>query len=386
MTPGARLQAAVAVLDAWAAGMAAEQALTNWARGARYAGSGDRAAVRDHVYDVLRARGSCAALGGGESGRALVLGLLRLQGRDPEALFTGDGHAPAPLDDGERQVRPVPPDDADVPGWTLPMLERRVGDALPALLDRLRHRAPLYLRVNRRRVDLSAAIVRLAEDDVVAAPVDGCATALLVTAGARRVKSSRAYAEGLIEPQDLSVQRALAAVDWPAGRILDYCAGGGGKALAIADAVQADLFAHDATPRRMADLGPRAERAGVAIRQVDSGALARLAPFDAVLCDVPCSGSGTWRRDPEAKWRLTPDRLAELARVQAGILAEAAPLVGRGGLLVYMTCSLFHAENEAQVEAFLAARPGWRPEGMQVQDPLTASDGFFHAILRAPSG
>ena len=384
MTPGARLQAAIGVLDTWRRGVPVEQALTNWARGARYAGSGDRAMVRDHVYDVLRARGSCAALGRGESGRALVLGLVRLQGGAPEALFTGEGHAPAPLTEEERTPGPTPDASADVPGWTLPLLQARMGTDLGALLQAFRLRAPLYLRVNLRRADRATAMARLAEDGILAEADPGCATALLVTDGARRVRSSAAFLDGLIEPQDLSVQRALAAVDWPAGRILDYCAGGGGKALALADATAARIFAHDALPRRMADLGPRAARAGVVIDQVETGTLARHAPFDAVLCDVPCSGSGTWRRDPEAKWRLTPERLAELEQLQARILAEAVALLRPGGLLVYMTCSLFHDENEHQVARFLAGHPGWQPEGMGAESPLTASDGFFRASLRAP--
>jgi 16S rRNA (cytosine967-C5)-methyltransferase len=364
--------------------MPVEQALTNWARGARYAGSGDRSVVRDHVYDVLRARGSCAALGRGETGRALVLGLIRLQGGDPDVLFTGQGHAPEPLTGEERLPGPTPGATADVPGWTLPLFEARMGADLADLLLSFRERAPLYLRVNLRRTSREAAMIGLAQDGIAAEAVPGCATALLVKEGARRVKSSGAFRDGLVEPQDLSVQRALAAVAWPAGRILDYCAGGGGKALAIADATGAQVFAHDAAPRRMADLAPRAARAGVVIDQIDTRVLARQAPFDAVLCDVPCSGSGTWRRDPEAKWRLTPERLSELERVQARILSDAGALVAPAGLLVYMTCSLFHAENERQVEQFLAAHPGWHLEGMGTQTPLNASDGFFQASLRAP--
>nr|WP_210730684.1 RsmB/NOP family class I SAM-dependent RNA methyltransferase [Roseibacterium persicicum] len=366
-------------------GVPAEQALTNWGRGARYAGSKDRAAVRDHVYDVLRAKGSCAVLGGGGTGRALMLGLVRLQGADPAAVFTGEGHAPAPLTAGEAQAEgPAPDPRLDVPGWTLPMLEARVGDGLPALLEGFRHRAPLFLRVNRRRATVAQAAARLAEDGVEAVPDPRAATALEVTSGARRVKAAAAFADGWVEPQDLSVQRAVAAVDWPAGRILDYCAGGGGKALALADLTEARVFAHDAEPRRMADLAPRAARAGVTVTDLPGAGLAGAAPFDAVLCDVPCSGSGTWRRDPEAKWRLMPERLSALQETQAAILRKAARLVAPGGRLVYMTCSLFRPENEDQVARFLAAHPGWTPEGQGAETPLTASDGFFHAVLRAP--
>jgi 16S rRNA (cytosine967-C5)-methyltransferase len=210
-----------------------------------------------------------------------------------------------------------------------------------------------------------------------------CGTALEVTGNARALRASRAYASGLVELQDLSVQRAVAAVRWPQdGAILDFCAGGGGKALAIADRTDARILAHDSAPRRMADLPVRAARAGVEIGLIAPGGAVAQSPFAAVVCDVPCSGSGTWRRDPEARWRLTPERLEALVATQAGILDEAAPLVGPGGFLVYMTCSLLARENEAQVEAFLARTSGWRLEGGTIDTPLTASDGFFGAVLR----
>jgi 16S rRNA (cytosine967-C5)-methyltransferase len=383
VTPGARLQAAIDVLEAWGAGLPVEQALTNWARSARYAGSGDRAAVRDHVYDVLRARGTCAALGRGESGRALILGLLRHRGEDVEQVFTGQGHAPAPLAPEERTAGTDPGAEADVPGWTLPLLRARLGEDLAEFLVRQRERAPLYLRVNLRRATRAEVVAALATEGIGAEADPGCATALLVTSGARRVKTSAVFRDGLVEPQDLSVQIALAAVDWPGPRILDYCAGGGGKALAIADACGVPVLAHDAIPARMADIPERAARAGVRIERVEGARLGRLQPFDAVLCDVPCSGSGTWRRDPEAKWRLTPERLADLLAVQAEILRKAAPLVRPGGLLVYMTCSVFAEENEAQIARFLAANPGWEQVFTGFDTVLTASDGFFHAGLRA---
>ncbi|MBF9061138.1 RsmB/NOP family class I SAM-dependent RNA methyltransferase, partial [Rhodobacterales bacterium HKCCSP123] len=251
MTPAARVAAAIGVLEAWAGGQPAEQALTNWARGARYAGSGDRAAVRDHVYDVLRRRGTCAALGGGETGRALMIGLMRLQGVDPVSLFTGEGHAPAALSAEEAGLSaPMPHSEIDVPEWMRPAFARRAGARQDELLEAMQRRAPLWLRVNTRRATRDGAIARLADEGVVARADPRGGRALEVTSGARRVKSCAAYREGWVEVQDLSAQRAVEAVDWPGGRILDYCAGGGGKALAIAALSDADLFAHDASPAR----------------------------------------------------------------------------------------------------------------------------------------
>ena len=382
MQPAARYAAAIEVLDAWLDGTPVEQALTRWARGARYAGSKDRASVRDHVYDTLRQKGACEALGG-DSGRGLILGLVRLQGVDLAEVFSGIGHAPAPLAGAELITDLLAPNPAsNVPNWTVPLLEKRTPDTLPALLETFTHRAPLWLRVNLRKGSREDAARALASDGMTTQPHADVATALEVTEGPRRLRQSSAYLTGLVEPQDLSVQWAIQRISWPdTGRVLDYCAGGGGKALAIADQTRASLFAHDALPQRMADLEPRADRAGVAIVPLSTDDLTSRAPFDVVLTDVPCSGSGTWRRDPEAKWRLTPQALEDLVETQAEILSSAADLVASGGRLIYMTCSLFEAENEAQVAAFLTANPGWRMEASHVDTPLTASDGFFTAEL-----
>lgn len=386
MTPGARYAAAIEVLDAWRAGSPAEQSLTRWARGARYAGSKDRAAVRDHVYDVLRRAGSCAAMGRGEDGRAMVLGLVRLQGGDPAQVFTGEGHAPAPLTPAEADFDTVLANPKlDVPSWTLPLLQARAPHSLDALLEGFSQRAPLWVRVNLRRGSREDAQAALARDGLVTRADPDVATALEVTEGARKLRLSSAYETGLVEPQDLSVQWAMARVIWPEkGCILDYCAGGGGKSLAVADRTKARIVAHDAIPRRMADLEARAVRAGVSVEQRATASLPSVGPFDLVLTDVPCSGSGTWRRDPEAKWRLTPDALADLVALQAEILDHAAALVRPDGQLVYMTCSLFEAENEAQISNFLARHPAWRLEAQHLDTSLTASDGFFSATLRSP--
>ncbi len=384
MQPAARYAAAIGILDAWLDGEPVEKALTRWARGARYAGSKDRAAVRDHVYDVLRRKGTCAALGGDETGRALILGLLRDGGADLDDVFSGQGHAPRPLNEMESASRAenVPPN-ADTPEWMLREFdENRIPD-LPDVLDALTRRAPVWLRVNTRRTSADQASEELRVDGIETQAHSTHPNALEVIEGARRIRQSTAYSEGLVELQDLSPQLAVAAIDLSQyGRILDFCAGGGGKALALADQGDAQVFVHDAIPRRMEDIGPRATRAGVQITQLDTAELASHGPFDLVLTDVPCSGSGTWRRDPEAKWRLTPDRLAELKAIQTEILDQGAALIAPGGQLVYMTCSLFRLENDAQIDAFLQRHDGWQCTARRLDTPLTASDGFFAATLR----
>jgi len=376
MTPGARAAAAIFVLDSWLAGAPAEKALTTWARGARYAGSGDRAAIRDHVYDVLRRLESCAQAGGGRTGRALVIGLARLQGWAVDAIFSG-GYAPDPLSDAERIIPQTSPDIwRDVPQWLQPALREALGARAGSVIERMSDRAPLYLRVNTRKIGISEVVERLLESSIKTEKCD-LPSALMVVEGNRRLRGSAAYLDGLVEIQDLSAQKAVAAISWPAsGSILDYCTGGGGKALAIAATSDAAIYVHDANPARMRDLTPRADRAGVAPQPID-----RARSYDVVLTDVPCSGSGTWRRDPEAKWRLSPERLRELTSLQAEILEEARALVRPGGRLVYMTCSLLRSENEDQIADFLSRHADWR----QVQEtrflPPADSDGFYLAEL-----
>jgi len=379
MTPGARMAAAIAVLDGWLGGVPAEKALTAWARGARYAGSGDRAAIRDHVYDVLRRLESCAALGGGRSGRALMIGLARLQGLAVADLFTG-GYAPDPLDEAERQAPNVAPDPwRDVPGWLRPALRDALGDCADSVIAQMAQRAPLYLRVNARASEVDLVEEMLTSDSILTGKTI-LRGALKVTDGGRKLRQSQAYRDGLVEIQDLSAQQAVAAIDWPtSGAVLDYCAGGGGKALAIAAISDAAIHVHDANPARMRDLPPRADRAGVALHPID-----RARRYDAVLADVPCSGSGTWRRDPEAKWNLTPERLVELTALQADILEEARALLRPGGRLIYMTCSLLRAENEDQVTAFLTRHGDWQLTQQRWFLPPAGSDGFYLAELTHP--
>lgn len=383
MTPGARVSAAIEVLDRIRAGEPAEKALTNWARGARYAGSKDRAALRDHVFSVLRCWRSCAARGGGADGRALMLGSLRGQGIDPDEIFTGEGHAPARLTEAER-VAAVPDSAAarDLPDWLWPQFEASLGPTAEAAAAALRLRAPIMLRVNARRATREAALARLAAEGVVAQPVDIAKTALQVLEGERKITTSQCYADGWIELQDGSSQAAMEVLDVPEGaRVLDYCAGGGGKALALAARVDGAFFAHDAAPQRMRDLPVRAARAGAEVRLVTQPE----GSFEVVLCDAPCSGSGTWRRSPEAKWALTPTRLTELTEIQRQILSEAASLVAPGGLLAYATCSVLDAENQEVISRFSRDHPEWALQGAQRWPISEAGDGFYLAQLRRVS-
>lgn len=379
MTPGARVQAAIDVLETMAGGVAAEQALSRWARGARYAGSKDRAAVRDHVFDVLRRKKSCAARGGGTSGRALMLGLLRLDGQDLETLFVGGSYAPEPLISEELEAG-SDAEVVDLPDWLISLFIASLGDDFARTEAALRTRAPVMLRVNMRLSDVPAAQKMLLNDEIETALVPGVKTALIVAKNQRRIAASVAYKTGVVELQDASSQAAMEQLEIaPGSAVLDYCAGGGGKVLALAARADANWTAHDAQPQRMKDLPPRAERAGAQIflaatEELEGG-------FDVVLCDVPCSGSGTWRRTPDAKWRLTPEGLEELLSTQQTILDTASKQVGPSGFLAYATCSVLRCENEDQIATFLKEHPNWEKRSEQRWPVSDIGDGFYISVL-----
>ena len=396
MTPVARISAAIEILDAVMAGESAERVLTSWARANRYAGSKDRAAIRDHVFDALRCLRSFSWLGGAggrsgdtddraaPTGRQLMIGLLRDAGTDLDTMFNEARFAPAPLSEDEldlpllidapRAVR------LDCPDWILPVYEAVLGDETDAVLATARSRAPVFLRVNSGKSTVVAAQAALLADAIETEPHALSPTALKVTLGARAVARSQAYLTGLVELQDAGSQAIIDALPLKAGmRVLDYCAGGGGKALAMAAQADVIVTAHDIDPARMQDIAPRASRAGVEIKTARLGDLADA--YDLVLCDVPCSGSGSWARAPQAKWILQSDRLDALTAVQSQILEDVAARVTEGGTLAYATCSLFDVENAEQISKFLTRHPEFEFKTDRLITPLEGGDGFYVAIL-----
>ncbi|MCI2393173.1 RsmB/NOP family class I SAM-dependent RNA methyltransferase [Aliiroseovarius sediminis] len=387
MTPGARVAAAIEILDLYLSGTPAEQALTGWGRRHRFAGSKDRAAIRDHVFDALRRLKSSRALGGGDTGRAIMIGLLRGQGRDPDTLFTGEGHAPAPLTDAEGQAgrAPTRAERLDCPDWLLPQFDDSLGPQAEDVLLALRNRAPVFLRVNTARVTLDQAQEILSRDGIVTQPHAGADTALEVLENPRKINNSRAFLDGAVELQDAASQAVVAALQvTPGMRVLDYCAGGGGKALALA-AMGAEVVAHDIAPARMKDLPARAARAGCRIQIATPDSLPELlavqGPFDLAFADAPCSGSGSWRRVPQGKWLLTPDRLSALHRTQRQVLALLATLIKPGGVVAYATCSVLTSENRVQVNGFVAEHPDYECAFDRQLLPTDGGDGFYVARL-----
>jgi 16S rRNA (cytosine967-C5)-methyltransferase len=375
MTPAARYAAAIDVLDNILDGQAAEVALLKWARGNRYAGSKDRAAVRDYVFDCLRAKASFAAKGGGQTGRAIIAGCLLAQNVDLNEVFSGQGYAAEPLDDAERALLSPDADAVDLPDWLLSKFRDSVGADFAKISLRFRQRADVFLRVNTRKSDIKNVSEAFDNIGISTSPVIGVSTALCVNSGARQVGRSGPFLSGDVEFQDASSQKACLMLGASDGEtLLDYCAGGGGKSLALA-ALGYAVSAHDVNPKRMKDIAARAARAGVSIPQVND----IREQFGTVVIDAPCSGSGTWRRTPDAKWRLTEQDLADFVRLQRDIIQHAQSHARTR--FAYMTCSVLSDENEDQVAFVEASMPEWTCVRQERFAMDQVGDGFFCAIF-----
>ncbi|MCH2164121.1 MAG: RsmB/NOP family class I SAM-dependent RNA methyltransferase [Marinovum sp.] len=382
MTPGARLQAAIVVLDKIVDGAPVEQALISWARASRFAGSKDRTAVRDHVYDVLRCWRSTAHWGDGTNGRCRILGLCRMQGVDVESLFGSSTYAPAPLSDDEANLPtdPSPLVAMDWPDWLWPLLcDGRSEETARAEAKAQQSRAPVDLRVNVARITRDKVQAQLADEGIQTAIHELAPTALRVQSGARAVARSQCYLNGLIELQDAASQAIVSNLPIePGDKVLDYCAGGGGKTLALAARLNTQVDAYDISTRRMGPIPQRAKRAGATIRIVNEVR----ETYDLILCDAPCSGSGSWRRDPQGKWALTPERLDAINIQQVNVLEKASKHLNKNGILAYATCSLLHSENIHSVEMFCANVPDFDVLQTQSWGHEDGGDGFFLAIMQ----
>jgi 16S rRNA (cytosine967-C5)-methyltransferase len=428
MTPGARVSAAIEVVAEIAARRRpAADALKDWGLAHRFAGSGDRAAIAGLVYDTLRRKASAAFVMGTDTPRAAVLGMLRLERKLDAAaiakLADGARFAPAPLSEEEcarldaADLAGAPPWVAgDYPEWLDAALARVFGDERAAEGAALASRAPLDLRVNALKGEReAAALADLAPVPTHWSPV-GLRIVLAADAKSPAIHAEPAFIKGLIEIQDEGSQlAALLAGVKPGEQVVDLCAGAGGKTLALAAAMEnrGQIYATDLDKRRLAPIHARLARADARNVQVRTpaahgDAVADLAGrADLVLIDAPCTGTGAWRRNPDAKWRVRPGALAGRLKDQAAALDRAAPLVKPGGRIAYVTCSVLAEENGDQVRGFLARHREFSlvppaevagalgerafmfrravlmsDEGLLMTPRRTGTDGFFVALLR----
>jgi 16S rRNA (cytosine967-C5)-methyltransferase len=430
MTPAARLSAAIeALADIEARRRPAAQALKDWGLSHRFAGSGDRAAIAGLVYDALRRKASSAWIMGADTPRAVLLGVLaRERGLDVEAvskLANGARFAPEPLSDEEHarlraaSLEGAPPHVlGDYPEWLDAQLAATFRDERVEEAAALAARAPLDLRVNTLKATRAEAAETLSELKPQETRWSPWGLRIVVAPDSKSpaIHAEPAFLKGQIEIQDEGSQlAALLSAAKPGEQVIDLCAGAGGKTLALAAAMEnhGQIYATDTDKRRLAPIHERIERAGTHDVQVitprgDKDALAHLkGRADLVLIDAPCTGTGAWRRNPDAKWRVRPGALAERLKDQAEALDHAAALAKPGGRIAYVTCSVLDDENGAQVRAFLGRHPDFAilppaevtnalgeraflfrravkmsDEGLLMTPRRTDTDGFFVSVLR----
>lgn len=428
MKLGGRLQAAIDVLtDIENQHTPATDALRDWGKAHRFAGSKDRSFIGNIVHDALRQKSSLGWRMGEETPRAVALGTIvynwGVSVDDLKAAFADDVHAPKPLTPGEEaalssggQDLTLAPDwvRADIPEWIWPAFEANFDEHAVAEGQAMATRPPLDLRVNTIKSTQKAALKTLSEFNLVAAPIAPNALRFNAPEAEGRlpnIQPEAIFQTGGIEIQDEGSQIAALLVNAKEGEsILDFCAGGGGKSLALAASMNntGKIYAYDVDKRRLAPIYQRMLRAGatnIEVVEPPEGNLRRLmGKMDKVLIDAPCTGAGTWRRRPDAKWRLSEDTLQMRNNQQRKVLESASEFVRDGGLLVYVTCSLLAEENEAQVYAFLEEHPEfqilsagevwedafgtdgpkpWSADGCSVTltPASTDTDGFFFSVM-----
>lgn len=427
MRLGGRISAAIEVLtDATEQRTPVSLALRDWGKANRYAGSKDRSAIGNYVHDALRRQSSLAYRMGDDSPRAIILGAVVLSGgADPQEVadsFEGDTHAPSPITDAEMKhlkgcvpIASAPPwIQADVPEWLWPAFETNFGDDAITEAQALTNRPPLDVRVNTLKSNMTEALAALSELGGVKADSSPIGIRFQPRDGDGRlpnVQIEKIFQTGGVEIQDEGSQIVSLLVNaQPGDQILDYCAGGGGKSLAIAADMKnkGAVHAFDIDKRRLSPLYQRALRAGADIINVveppSTNLQEQFGKMDKVLIDAPCSGVGTWRRKPDAKWRLSEENMKTRYKEQKTVLAGAKNFVKPGGLLFYVTCSMLAEENEGQIYPFLEKNPEftllsagevyeervgvnapkpWSEDGcsLTLTPASTNTDGFYFAVM-----
>lgn len=397
MKQSGRIRAAIELLDEiFAFRQPADNTVNVYFRTRRYIGGGDRREISALVWYVLRRYGRLRRVVGKDpTGREAALAALHYQGAAVETLFDGEKYSPAPLTAAEREMLEKLPADlpdagAECPDW----LRGRIDDAdIRAMVDE----APLDLRVNTLKTTREEVLKQLAQAGIEAEKTP-CSPVGVRVNGRVNVTALPVYTDGMVEIQDEGSQIVSLLTQAAAGQVvIDWCAGGGGKTLALSAMMDAKgtLYAADANVKRLRDLPERAGRAG-ANNVILLNDYNNLKMYDLVLIDAPCTGTGTWRRSADARWRMSPEQSAQIIKTQREILDKACSRVKKGGRLFYITCSLDRAENEDQTADFLKRHPDfsvenlspvlerltgrWSPDAtVRLSPAVFGTDGFFAA-------
>ena len=380
-------QSVIEILDTYLDEAKINFVLRKWAIKHRFAGSSDRRKIKDIIFDIIRQKKSCEHVGGGFSGRNLLIGYLKLKGTELSSVFDNSKFGPKELTIKEQNINVDFSNlsniyELDFPSWLIPILRRSLQSEFNNVVKALRNRSHVQLRVNLKKISRLNAIKKLKKNNIECEINELCSTALNVLSGAQHILTSPCFENGFVELQDAGSQLVSESIEINYNdKVLDMCAGAGGKSLAISCGAELDAtyFAWDVNFDRMKDIDARSKRAGVKIEKVIK--LSSKSFYNKIIIDAPCSGSGSWRRDPEGKWRLDEDILENYVKTQKELILKGLKLLAPRGQILYITCSILDIENGKLIDDLISSVLSLRLVRSISLVPSSKSDGFYGAVL-----
>ena len=380
-------QSVIEILDTYLNEAKIDFVLRKWAIKHRFAGSSDRRKIKDIIFDIIRQKKSCEHVGGGFSGRNLLIGYLKLKGTELSSVFDNSKFGPEELTIKEQNINVDFSNlsniyELDFPSWLIPILRRSLLNEFSNVVKALRNRSHIQLRVNLKKISRLNVMKKLQKNNIECEINELCSTALNVLNGAQHILTSPCFENGFVELQDAGSQLVSELIEINYNdKVLDMCAGAGGKSLAISCGAEMDAtyFAWDINFDRMKDIDARSKRAGVKIEKVIK--LSSKSFYNKIIIDAPCSGSGSWRRDPEGKWRLDEDILDNYVKTQRELILKGLKLLAPRGQILYITCSILDIENGKLIDDLISSVLSLRLVKSISLVPSSKSDGFYGAVL-----
>ena len=380
-------QSVIEILDTYSNEAKIDFVLRKWAIKHRFAGSSDRRKIKDIIFDIIRQKKSCEHVGGGFSGRNLLIGYLKLKGTELSSVFDNSKFGPEELTIKEQNINVDFSNlsniyELDFPSWLIPILRRSLLNEFSNVVKTLRNRSHIQLRVNLKKISRLNAMKKLQKNNIECEINELCSTALNVLNGAQHILTSPCFENGFVELQDAGSQLVSELIEINYNdKVLDMCAGAGGKSLAISCGAEMDAtyYAWDINFDRMKDIDARSKRAGVKIEKVIK--LSSKSFYNKIIIDAPCSGSGSWRRDPEGKWRLDEDILDDYVKTQKELILKGLKLLAPRGQILYITCSILDIENDKLIDDLISSVLSLKLVRSISLVPSSKSDGFYGAVL-----
>ena len=380
-------QSVIEILDTYLNEAKIDFVLRKWAIKHRFAGSSDRRKIKDIIFDIIRQKKSCEHVGGGFSGRNLLIGYLKLKGTELSSVFDNSKFGPEELTIKEQNINVDFSNlsniyELDFPSWLIPILRRSLLNEFSNVVKTLRNRSHIQLRVNLKKISRLNVMKKLQKNNIECEINELCSTALNVLNGAQYILTSSCFENGFVELQDAGSQLVSELIEINYNdKVLDMCAGAGGKSLAISCGAELDAtyFAWDINFDRMKDIDARSKRAGVKIEKVIK--LSSKSVYNKIIIDAPCSGSGSWRRDPEGKWRLDEDILDNYVKTQKELILKGLKLLAPRGQILYITCSILDIENDKLIDDLISSVLSLKLVRSISLVPSSKSDGFYGAVL-----